>query len=1054
MTRRNGVFRAMGGRILMILLVPALPVHAIENPNFQAQRILEATGIQGGLIVHLDCNDGRLTAALRVGDHFLVHGLDRDADDIAEARKVIRSQGLYGPVAVTHWTQPTLPYAENTVNLLVSETTLRISMDEVMRVLTPGGVAYLRGDDTWHQTVKPRIPGTDEWTHFLHDASGNPVAHDRVVGPPRQLQWSDGPLDTRSHEHTPSVASVVSSGGRLFYLVDESPSTPLLQSPQWWLVARDAHNGVQLWKRSVSEWWPHLSGWTRGPKQLQRKLIAVSDRVYVTLGIHAPLTALDAATGKTIRGYDHTDGTEEVLWHQGKLILAVRAVTPARRSELARWSTLSQQEDSPLYDRDSTAPLLTRLRSTESKADIALQVLDAETGRLVWQKDNTELRRLRPLSLRALDDRVFYQRGSEVVCLDLATGSEHWKVTAPPLRTLCRGSIICANDSTVMALATASGKTLWSQKPLLINLRDAFVIDGSLWLGGFKKYEAQGKGRSEPAWGPYFATQRDLATGEVLQHIEPENPGHHHRCYVNKATERYILGGRRGTEFIDLQTGDVQWNSWARGVCMYGVMPANGLLYVPPHACGCYTTTKLRGFSALAPQAQGLKRAQKINTRLEHGSGYAQVKTSKVSQADTSEWPIYRHDVTRSGASLCTVPATLQVRWKAAGGPQTSSPTLADGKLLVASVDDHRIRSFDANTGDTIWEYTAGARVDSAPTLYGGKAYFGSRDGMVTCLRLSDGQLVWRLNAARQDRHIVAAGQVESAWPVHGSVLIHDGVLYATAGRNSYLDGGIDLCRVHPETGKVLSRTTLYSPDSETQRQPAQEGPNGMPGVRSDLLSCDADRLYLRQMVFDRAGQVQAQAQGEPHLLTVSDFLDTTWPHRSYWIFGTHTSLSTGCSGRERKLLYGRLLTFDEASVYGYGRKSVHWSNQLQDGAYRLFAANRQDGASQWQRTLPIRARTLLLAGKVLFAAGTPVVPRKAMARPAARQQAVLLAISVENGRELGRCPLTTEPALDGMAAAYGQLYITGIDGSVTCLKGVTATAKSISTFNQRGVVR
>ena len=30
---------------------------------------------------------------------------------------------------------------------------------------------------------------------------------------------------------------------------------------------------------------------------------------------------------------------------------------------------------------------------------------------------------------------------------------------------------------------------------------------------------------------------------------------HHHRCYRDKATSRYILGGRTGTEFIDLATG-------------------------------------------------------------------------------------------------------------------------------------------------------------------------------------------------------------------------------------------------------------------------------------------------------------------------------------------------------------------------------------------------------------------------------------------------------------------------------------------------------------------
>lgn len=41
-----------------------------------ARDILDATGVKGGLIVHLGCGDGKLTAALRVNDRYLVHGLD------------------------------------------------------------------------------------------------------------------------------------------------------------------------------------------------------------------------------------------------------------------------------------------------------------------------------------------------------------------------------------------------------------------------------------------------------------------------------------------------------------------------------------------------------------------------------------------------------------------------------------------------------------------------------------------------------------------------------------------------------------------------------------------------------------------------------------------------------------------------------------------------------------------------------------------------------------------------------------------------------------------
>ena len=41
--------------------------------------ILEASGVKGGLVVHLSCGDGRLTAELRPNDRYQVHGLDRDA---------------------------------------------------------------------------------------------------------------------------------------------------------------------------------------------------------------------------------------------------------------------------------------------------------------------------------------------------------------------------------------------------------------------------------------------------------------------------------------------------------------------------------------------------------------------------------------------------------------------------------------------------------------------------------------------------------------------------------------------------------------------------------------------------------------------------------------------------------------------------------------------------------------------------------------------------------------------------------------------------------------
>lgn len=149
-----------------------------------AQEILKESGIKGGLIVHIGCRDGKLTAAFRANDSYVVHGLDKSTVNVARARKYIRSLGIYGYVSVDKLQGNRLPYAENLVNLLVAEDLGEVSMAEVMRVLCPRGVAHVKRGTTWTKAIKPWPEDIDEWTHYLHGPDGNPVAQDRVVGPP------------------------------------------------------------------------------------------------------------------------------------------------------------------------------------------------------------------------------------------------------------------------------------------------------------------------------------------------------------------------------------------------------------------------------------------------------------------------------------------------------------------------------------------------------------------------------------------------------------------------------------------------------------------------------------------------------------------------------------------------------------------------------------------------------------------------------------------------------------------------------------------------------
>jgi ubiquinone/menaquinone biosynthesis C-methylase UbiE len=145
------------------------------------KEIVEASGIKGGLIVHLGCGDGRLTAGLRVNDRYLVHGLDSNAQNIRKAREHVSQLGLYGVVTVDRWTQTELPYIDNLVNLLVVSDDVDVPRKEVMRILAPRGVVAMKKDGSWTTTTKPRSEATDEWTHYLHGPDNNAVSGDREV---------------------------------------------------------------------------------------------------------------------------------------------------------------------------------------------------------------------------------------------------------------------------------------------------------------------------------------------------------------------------------------------------------------------------------------------------------------------------------------------------------------------------------------------------------------------------------------------------------------------------------------------------------------------------------------------------------------------------------------------------------------------------------------------------------------------------------------------------------------------------------------------------------
>ncbi|MHC5055786.1 MAG: outer membrane protein assembly factor BamB family protein [Planctomycetota bacterium] len=714
--------------------------------------------------------------------------------------------------------------------------------------------------------------------------------------------------------------------------------------------------------------------------------------------------------------------------------------------------------------------------------------VDPQTGRELWRSGPEEMA---PLTLAARGGRVYYHNYRQIVCLDRADGRELWRTPDLQTGTGHRATVgtLVAHEAAVLfapfpmkgkkgsgrllAFSPADGKLLWrgpDQRGLgITNPPDLFVASGLVWTGETRL----------PITHEQIELRRtglDPLTGEpVREVVVPKliSWGHHYRCYRSKATERFLMLPKRGVEFVDLTGSDHMRHDWLRPPCIFGVMPANGLLYTAPHQCVCYQGVLLSNFNALAAADEGEAQPPVPARRLERGPAWGGKETG-VTPSD-GDWPTYRRDALRSGAARMAAPGglrhslpdSLEEKWRAEFRGRLTPPVAvggAGGLVLVAETDAHTVHALSADGGKRVWSFTASGRVDSPPTIHGGLVLFGSADGRVYCLRLADGREVWRFLAAPSDRRVGAFGQIESAWPVHGSVLVQRdatadpprAVAYVTAGRSSFLDEGIRLYGLDPATGEVLHEAGLDGPRPDPFKD--RGGAGYMDGSKSDILVSDGADIFLFQerfrsdlkrvpapmqgMAKERGGfrdypAFPARGSSAKHLITTGGLFDDTCNEGSYWTYGRRWP---GWNRHMSKIpAYGQLLVFDERALYGVHVNvrsiRVRRGRTLGKGE-RLFARDHDGKKDRWSKFVPIRVRAMVLAGEKLLIAGPPdeVPPDDPLAAVEGRRGARLWTVSAADGSRLAERALDAPPVFDGMIAANGCVYVTTLDGRVTCL--------------------
>ena len=1056
-----------------------------------ADDLLHMSGVKGGLIVHIGCGEGELTTKLHTTDAFLVHGLERDAAKVVLARKRIVEQGLHGKVTVEHWNQATLPFNDNLVNLIVLEDAGEIPMSEVQRVLCPGGVVLSRDGGKWKKTVKPRSEDIDEWTHFLRDGSNNALALDEKVGPPKHLQWKAGPMFTRDHDSLASISALTSSNGRIFYIIDEGHTSLIHRPSKWKLVARDAFNGKLLWKRDIARWITQLANFRAGPAQMPRRLVSVGNRVFVTLGLDAPVEMLDAVTGKTLYTFAGSDKTEEIIVDQGTLLTVVG-------------------DPNILTDVVSKVEGFWQAEAKDVKpAPRKVVAYDVASGKETWRADDEHTAGYIGLSLTAHSDRVFYLDGENLQCRELKTGKQLWKsefafkgaflLNYTPTVVAYDDVIMCLTYKQLLVFSTSTGTKLWERKGAIGfgSAGDLFVIDGLVWALPMVKFGAPviaGRddfigNRGKESWG------MDLHTGDVKKRV-PRNilPGvHHHRCYRNKATLNYIIYGQGGLEFMDLSGTNHCGNLWTRGICQYGVMPANGYIYVPPHPCQCYSQELLNGFHVLS--ASNSSGDLIPEPGLERGPAYFELVTGikdaavlamkdgmvwqpPISPHNPDEWPMFRRDITRSGSSPGKISGSLKQVWQTTLGSDLTAVTIADNRMFVCSKAEQILYCLDASTGKELWQLATPTMVDSPPTIISGLCVFGSVDGSVYCVKTVDGALRWRFRIGEEERRTVVDDHLESIWPVHVSVLVMNNTVYFAAGRSSHLDGGIRIFAVDLPSGLLKKQITLSSDTEGANRA----------HVNMDLLVSDGKMINMGLAQFD--GDLSLQQNSElKTLICDTGFLSDAWFHRENWVLGgvsgevgktTRTTMAT--QAKSDRATVGKLLVFNDSEAYGiknpyswlkyanripthtghphqkYSRYQPEWfpvgsrvfsfENKKEsppegdERKVRRYLRNPFEGgySETWGVDMPYQPRAIALAGNKLVLAGwldtlaiqqrtgLPLDPKNPDPR-----NCVLRVVSTDGGKILSEHKIPAEPAYDGMAVAYGKVYLPLKDGTVIC---------------------
>jgi len=1004
----------------------------------------------------------------------LVMVVSADTGERDRLAAAFEQAGANGQVTVAALTSDgKLPLADHVAATSVVDLSAFDGLDraEVERVTRPLGTLMIKGEDGWSKSARARPEGMDNWPMYHHDPQNSEHSADTIVGPPLGLQWQAGPTNRQHY-------TLIYGQTTLTEAPDQGRT-----SKQEHLLARDTWTGLPLWEKP----WTPISRFA---------VVMDEDYVYVhpvhNKG-HKPgphTVALDRATGELVKTYD-----------QGMDFTVTEEEAEKGRGV---WRKHTKSQDLQLRLIDG---LLIQVNPAR------IVVLDAETGERKWSR---EVKEGVDFSHPVTDgEALIVSQGPYV----RASSYTHWPMNKPT-------SIHCFRLSDGKPLWTFDWPEDMGELHSLWNLQ---IQDGLLAGAVAIKPNPGGKIRDPHAWGlildartgekKWFGRQ---SVGKRHRDVWPPNTGAGHSivrmllrgdraftmhgtplgvwsldapdeaeafadifegstrpvsCNVVRSTPNWWYLGVNAVPFDGHGKG--WFNQSGRSECDIGAIPAGGLLFSPPNTCGCQAY--LPGLKAYHSRRHG--EPMPNDQRLEKGTAKP-ADTADAADAwpqllggpDRRNWAHARYpqklkQIWTYKAEGSPPPGLLESQWETDGslfGPVTQ-PVVAGDVVVFARGHRQEIVALDAATGELRWRTAVDGRVDTAPSIFEGLVLAGTRTGWVYALNLKTGELVWRFFAAPRQERIVVNGQLESFWPVTGSIPVDEHGLIAVAGRHTDNDGGMWWWQLDPQTGAIQRSGRLGPPEglhlgaNQPHKLPLEHKPmrnsvsimteslfqlpcvtlkrvNGGIGAPTpadaaaypsaeDVIPRDEMRreISIERQVIQMGlgpiigeGRVNAGGFKTPWFANLQTRLIAVDPdHRRFVTVGGGRYGGRGGAGGEHVQTW----SLREQPVMDKNYES--WAKPLWDEQWRH---RRLRGWSE-EPGIPAMAA----ADNVIYLAGS-VTRREWFRNPMNHR---LIVLDLETAEQRQELPLPGHPLQAGIALSNGRVYVATEDGSITAFDGV-----------------